>query len=501
MISGRNALHRIDASIADARRTLARVQNAAGADSSRLATLERAESECYRSFGALRLDILQTDENVSSLGAVDGKAERLIETHEQALADLSLRVETAAEAIEKLETERRRQEDAVDATIAAHEKAVERTEARLADDPKYGAKADALEEANAIAERAAQKLEIARADRETKGAPYESDPLFSYLWRRNFGTKEYRAFFLFAALDRWVASLIKYRDVRLNYMRLLELPERLAEHAERVKDVAAGIEKDIEVYEREALEKDGVTKLRDKAAAARTELERIDAAIANAEQEHETLAREHRETAAGEKGPLDEARALLARALQSRSIPDLRILAAETTTLEDDRIVDELIRLKRERLEIEENRHALKSSLDRHGRSLSDLEKLRRQFKTSKYDSPYSEFSDAGIISVILSELMRGALSYGDAWRRLSRAQKTRRRNWQEDFGGDEWRDGFGLPQKRGRDWSGSWGGGWTGGRTGGRLPSPRAPRAPRIPRAPRLPRRGGGKFRTGGGF
>jgi hypothetical protein len=323
--------------------------------------------------------------------------------------------------------------------------------------------------------------------------------LFSYLWARKFGTKDYGAFFLFAALDRWVARLIRYRDAKLNYARLLELPERLEEHAERVKETAAEIADSIEAYERDALERDGVNKLRDRTKDARAALEKTDAAIAEAEARHRDASNRHAEAAAGRDGPMEKARRTLANALSDRSIPDLKVLAAETITLEDDRLVDELVRLRRERMEIEEAGRSLNRTLSKQSTILSELETLRRRFKSARYDSPYSEFSDRGVVSVVLSELLRGAMRESEAWRRLRKTQRRRKRDWSDDFGGDEWRDGFGLPQSGG-DWIGStWGG-------PPKVRFPRAPRAPRRPRAPRAPRirtpkRGRGGFKTGGGF
>lgn len=494
MTSGRNALHRIDASIAEARRALAEINRSAAERSSRLAELKRREAEAHRALATIRLTVLQNEDLLHSLGAVDEKADRLVKNHEEHVRALSERLEDARRDIETLESERRKREEAYEKAVASHEAAVEKTNDRLANDEGYLERAAALEETNAIAERAAAKLELARADRVEKGAPYENDPLFSYLHKRKFGAKDYKAFFLFAALDRWVASLIRYRDARLNYDRLLELPERLSEHAERVEQAAAEIENDLEAYERDALERDGVGKLRDKAAEARRLLDEIDAAIEKAEASHQEVAQEHAAAASGQSGPLEEARQILADAFSRRNIPDLKVLAAETTTLEDDHIVDDLIRLKREQLELEESQRSISRALSKQTDILKELEQLRRKFKSARYDSPYSEFPEGGIVGVILSELMRGAISDRDAWRRVQKAQRKRRRDWSDDFGGEEWRGGFGLPQTGGGRFPGP------------SFPSPRIPRsrrAPRMPRAPkvRFPRRGGGRFKTGGGF
>ena len=355
-----------------------------------------------------------------------------------------------------------------------------------------------------MAARAGGKLDLAREDRTRKGAAYEADPLFQYLRERKFGTRDYRAFPLFALLDRWVASLIKYRDHRLNYERLLEIPDRIEDHVERLNAEAEDAREALEKLEREALEQAGVGGLRDAAAEARASVEALDAKIDEAERAHKARADAHADAAAGKAGPLNEARALLADALWKIAIPNLKVLAAETATMEDDRLVDALVTVRRERLEADEARRGSAGSLDGVGRRLSELEDIRRRFKGARYDSPYSEFPGQAVLSLLLTEFLRGVMRRDDVWRRIEKSHRTRRRDWDNDFGGDEWRGGFGLPDNWGGTMGGSWGGGSRdGGRSRGGPTLPRPPgnvRPPRPPRMPRMPS-GGGGFRTGGGF
>jgi hypothetical protein len=48
-----------------------------------------------------------------------------------------------------------------------------------------------VEAASKFAEEAEKKAAQAEADRSRKKTPYESDPLFMYLWQRKFGTSAY----------------------------------------------------------------------------------------------------------------------------------------------------------------------------------------------------------------------------------------------------------------------------------------------------------------------
>ncbi len=493
MTSGRDALHRIDGAIAEARRRLARAGDAAAADGKRLADIDARRVEAFRALADARISLLKSG-GAASLGAADRKARELIAVHEAAISALAARRSDASKAVERLEADRRDAESARDESVARHETAVAATRARLDGDAEYDRRAQAVEAGDAVAKRAAQKLELARADRAAKGAPYEADPLFMYLVRRKFATRDYRAFPLFALLDRWIAGLVKYRAAKLNYDRLTELPERLAEHAARVEKEAAGLAELLEAYERAALEKDGVGALRDAAAAAGARLEALDKAIEEAEGRQAAADAEFNETAAGRAGPLEEARRVLADALDDRSIPDLKVLAAETETRDDDSIVSELIGLKREAMELEEARDAEARSLESGRGRLSDLEDIRRRFKQARFDSPYSEFPGEDLIGALIVEFLRGSLARDDFWRRIERGHRARRRHWDDDFGGDSWRDGLRLPRRHGE------GSGWP-------LPGPMSP-GPTLPgpsfpsrtvRVPRIP--SGGGFRTGGGF
>lgn len=493
MTTGRDALHRIDETIAEARRRLSGAGDAAARDSARAALIARREVEAFRALADLRLGALKNGEEGSGLGPADRRARELVAAHEAKVTTLAEARDAAAEALARLERERRAAEADHDDRVARHEAAVAATMKRLEDDADYDRRAKALEEAEALARRAASKLETARADRAEKGAPYEADPLFSYLARRRFGTKDYRAFPLFAFFDGAVARLIGYRTAKANYDRLLEIPERLAEHAQAVEAHAQSLKETLEAYERAALERDGAGKLRDEAAAAQGRLDDLDQAIAAAEAAHQAAAAAHSEAAAGRGGPIEEARTLLAGALGEKPIPDLRLLAAETASVEDDRIVGELIALKRERFELEEARAAEGRSLAGESRRLSELEAIRRRFKGARFDSPYSEFPGEDFIGALIVEFLRGALQGDDLWRRIERGHRARRRRWDDDVGGDPWRDPIGRPRMPRRSGDGFRPGPGPGSPPG--LP----PRIPRIPRLPRPPSRGG--FRTGGGF
>lgn len=512
MTAGREALHQIDAAIADARRRLGEASDAAAGDTRAAAELDRRQLAIYEAIAEIRLAHLKDDNaDGGSLGPDDRRAEALITDHERWAAGVSAARDGAAAELERLEAARAAAEAGIGRAVAQHDEAAATTRARLEAGADYQRQATSMEALTAMVGRAESKLALAEEDRAKKGAAYEGDPLFQYLRQRKFATRDYRAFPLFALLDNWVSGLIKYRDHRLNYERLLEIPTRLAEHVARLKAEAEGARGALEALEREALQRDGVGALRDAVGKARALVESLDRQIAEAEKKHGELAARSAEAAAGRAGPLADARRILAEALSRIAVPDLKVVAAETASPEDDRLVDALIIARRERLEFEEARRGAASSLEGLGRRLTELEEVRRRFKGARYDSPYSEFKQ-GVLAMLLIEFLRGAIGRDDLWRRIERDHRTRRRDWDNDLGGDEWRDAFGLPDNWGGTMGGPWGGEWPGrARRNGPVivPLPGGVRTPRPPRMPRLPsggggfggRRGGGGFRTGGGF
>jgi hypothetical protein len=131
----------------------------------------------------------------------------------------------------------------------------------------------------------------AEADREEKRRPYEADPLFMYLWRRRYGTRDYKASNFVRYFDRKVAHLIGFETARINYTMLMELPDRMREHADRLK--AAGPETRDDALQRlvelqrspavAALMRPETRETPDE-AAIRRRVEAIDSALAGAHQ-------------------------------------------------------------------------------------------------------------------------------------------------------------------------------------------------------------------------
>lgn len=517
MISGREALHFLDDAVARAREGYGRATAAVERQTARRAEVARMMAETYRKLAELRVDALKTGAP-ELLSGVEVSARKLLDEHEGFLRQLTAEAETLHVAAEAIEGRRREQEQALDAAIHAYEKQVAATEARLQSDDAYNALKVAFVDLGAVCERARQKLDIARADRKIKGRPYEADPLFSYLWKRRFRTPDYRASGLTRMLDGWVAKVCGYDASWLNYGRLTELPERLAEHVERLEKDRANAQASLEAAEAAALSADGADALRHKVEELREGLASIDEEMANAESKLVEVRERLTSADAGAAGPARRAVELIEDGLEQAPFPDLRVLASQTVGLEDDRLVETLIKLRTEQLSMEVGAASLHSLPEMRKDIVGELEDVRRRFKKAGLDSPYVAFSGPAF---------EAALSvYGvqepdgpRLWRAIS---ATIRRAPQEDdryFGGSARRGSISIPAvaevileevvreavrhgTRRSGWSGGgpWGGsgGGSGGGSSGRSGSRSSGRSGGGSRGGG--RRGGG-FKTGGGF
>jgi hypothetical protein len=520
-LNGRDALAELDGQILKLRGSLAAALADADGVESRRAGIQQEQAAAYDALAALRLDLMQAG-GKAEFGALEASARALTERHAAFVASEQAKLEAAAAALAQLEAKRTELAAEHDAAVAAYEGKVAEVEAGLKSSAAYGELVNAAEEARAVTQRAQQKLELARTDRQEKGAPYEQDPLFSYLWKRKFRSPDYEAGGLIRMLDGWVARLCRYDQAFLNYQRLTELPDRIAEHAVYVAGLEDAAEAALVAAEEQAMADAGIGALKTAADALKAGIAACDAEIVAAEEAHRAQAQRHEAALKEEAGPAVEARRLLEAELRKASFPDLRVLAAETVELEDDRIVDQLVRLRAEEmsLDLESGQRLIRPGLLRE--DLARMEALRRQFKEARFDSPYALMSRAAF-EQMLGELARDRADVRDVLRRFSRSVKQAEPRSHPDFGGRRRRDTIGLPDIAGGVLGGILGEvleevieevGRSGSRSGGGsgsgpiFPGPpkRSSRPPGIGGGRSFPSGGGGRkrgggFKTGGGF
>ena len=153
VITGRDALHRLDTLTARAREEFDAAARGAEGHSRRRADLVRLRSEGYRELAAMRLDVIKNGAD-QTLDAAEKEATRLLADHAAFMERVGQEVVLAEGALRDAEANRRAGEADVDATLKAYEALVALTEAAVQADPAYIALKQAFEESRAVAIRA-----------------------------------------------------------------------------------------------------------------------------------------------------------------------------------------------------------------------------------------------------------------------------------------------------------------------------------------------------------
>ncbi len=485
MLTGRQALGSIEQALAEARREIQTTNAHISQVNEALAALHQDEVEAHKALAGIRLAMIERDSIVRGLTEAEELAQNLLDQRSGNLAELQREIDQQDQHLQALEQEREAQAAEVEKAAAMVDDAVNATQERLSNDPKHAERVEAAQAAEAVAGRAQRKAELAEEDRDEKGKPYEADPLFMYLWRRGYGTARYRAFPLIRYLDRKVAELCDFEGARANYHMLLEIPKRLNEHLERVRAIADREASNLVDFENAALADDGVDDLRIRLSQEEQKLEAIEGKVDKAQAVIKDLLERETRFSSGEDEAYKKAIQVLVSSYQQESTRHLYRAARRTPTPEDDLIVDKLEDLSESEDELEAEILRHKAVLRSQEKRLSELDRVRHDFRRNRFDSGTSEFANGGMVAVLLSEFLRGALTSGDFWNGLRRQQRFRRRRSNPTFGsGSLGRRSGGSIFGKGSPWGSggsgsSWGSG--GGGFGGR--------------------RGGGGFRTGGGF
>jgi DNA repair exonuclease SbcCD ATPase subunit len=476
MLTGRQALGTIEQALMDLRREEAELNNRIDRSTRSLADLQTRQSEAYKDLARFRLDNHAAETLDSRLDKAAREAGRLLEkrAHDHKLLTEQLREKETART--DLQDRRARLADDREAAAGRMDELMETVDTMLENDETFLAQKQKAEAAAQTAEAAAAKARTSAEDRLEKGKAYEADRLFMYLWERGFGTPAYDRRGIIRSLDRWVAGLINYHDARANYAMLTGIPERMAKHAEHCAEEA-----DIEAEKLAALSRKAMTDTAGEDLAGRIDevtdrIMSIDAELEGLDQSADTLSEALQEYAKGQDENYIKAEEALSKSLKADDLRDLWREALDTPSPDDEKIVrqieDLVQRMEQAGRDIRQDRELQRDI----SRRRAELTKVTQNFRRSGYDNWDSTFSDDSLTTVLLGELVKGAISGADYWSRAKRSHKRRRpRGGRVGF-----RHGTGLPKSMGGGFSGR-GLGGNDKRGGGGF--------------------GGGGFKSGGGF
>ncbi len=470
MLSGRQVSGSIDTVYGQALQEAESIDAEIAALTERYVRLREEEAAAYLSLARLRLSDVAGSDAVDKLTAAEQQARCLLDQRSNAIKAIDAKLAELEPELARLAQERADLGKDVEEKTETLEAAENAVLSALAETEAYKAQLAAAENAEKVAHHAEQKMEFAEQDRIEKGKPYEDDPLFMYLWDRGYGTSKYKAGAIARYFDGWVARLIEFEKARANCAMLIEIPKRLKAHAERRRARADEDTKRLDAVEHDALQSGEPAENRTRLSDAEQALDALESRVEEAENKRAEILQQRAELNSGADTATTEALDLIVAALKRDDLRQLKRQAMRTPVPEDDTVVDRI-----EDIEIEIT--AVKAAVDEQKtqqaeqrKRMAEIERVRREYRQKGQQNDAWDFGDAGMLTMMLAQVLGGALSGDGLSDQMNRRRVPRRRG---GFGGG----GMRMP----RFPSGLGGGG----------------RGPRMPRGGS----GGGGFRTGGGF
>ena len=441
MMSGLKLAGSIDSGLDDLRtQETALAEHLRGAVA-RVNELRTAQAGAYRELASMRLTDIDKGAVTHALDEAEARALALLKQSDKEQTATAAKLERARDAVAAIEGDMDAQAKAIAAADAELDAAEAKLQSALAKRQDYRDQAAATETAARVADEAERKTELAENDRAEKGKPYEADPLFMYLWERGFGTSTYRSWGLIKMLDQWVAKLCDYHTARPNYAMLLEIPERLRTHRDRVAEAAEQAVQALEALEQSARDDAGVTALEKNLEQQESKQTELGEKLAQAQA---TVTGFEQELGKFERGEDDDTVAALdvvAAELRQDTLRRLQHEAYLTPDPRDDEIVARVEDLGIQIDQAEEDVAMRQEGLRVLAQRRAELETVRTDFRNKRYNTDDFQFDDHGALEALLEGLLRGAVTGTQYWRELERnSRRRKRRKSSSNFGSRNYR-------------------------------------------------------------
>jgi len=426
--SGRQTLGQIEQAIEDLRSQEHAVQRELELATQRRAKLMEDRIDAYRELAEVRARHAVSDGVIDEADRLSHRVEALLVARQNTVTDLKSRLTKAEATRDGLLQDREALSRRIEALEAQLDELALEARQALSTNPDYRRDLEVLETGATTHAKAADKATRAQTDRIEKGRAYESDPLFMYLWRRQFGTSSYASTGIVRWLDGWVANLAKYHGARANYAVLNEIPTRLSAHVEQLAGELAEAQRVVDQREtamiREMAKADLPAKLRE----ARVEENQNQATFESVTAELSDIGEQLNAYAEGQDVAFKKAVDMSAEFLGQRRTTELMKLVRETADPSDDQIASRIAKLDSDVATLSADIDGKTSDLERLFGKRDELVRIAADFRRARYDDGASVFRGGDVGTILLQELIRGAITGADYWMRSRRQQSWRRR-------------------------------------------------------------------------
>lgn len=439
-LSGPKVLQALDEALHDIRREEDDILRKLGRSAERVAKVRETEGELLREFAAGKISPEQEIELSGRIISAQNRAREGLQDRATQTAAITARLEILDREFAELVESRTATLNDIDRQQGALRGLSPRIAAAIARDADYREQQENLARLKAVAIAARAKTRQADIDREQKGRPYRSDPLFGYLLNRGYGTATYKPRGLTGPLDKWVARLIGFDTAQRHFAMLNAWPTQLRLHTEQQAAEAIAAESAIDEIERAAIDNAGGATVRVALTDAQARIAAIDSRLLAIQDERDTITAQQTGLVEIGDAAFDKAVGALVTTLGSPDLQSLIGAARRAQPGSDHPLIAQLDdarqRVAEERTDTLDQQARLKILASRR-RAIEDID---YEFKTQKFDDPRSIFRDDDLIAGTLNNLLTGALEPKNYWDALRRSQA-----W--IVGTSDWAGGIGLPR------------------------------------------------------
>ncbi len=376
-------LERLDARRADVLRSLARLHLPELSPAAVQGTLASARAATDAILG-------EKDDRRAALEESIPRQRRRADETERELADVSAALD---------DVERRRQPLA--RAVYAELEADERWRELAAEVRRTRARVDA----------SATRRRAAIGERDEKRPAYESDPFFSYLSRRGYGTPRSAGNALTRRLDRWLARATDYEESKARYDLLGQLPIHAEEMLNRARSELASAGEPLGALEAEVVDRHGLGPVLERGERLHARKRAVGESARLAAEELRRLTRERAELDDLRGRYYERAIAEIEADLRGRASDDLAALAARTSDSEDDALVSELTALRERAAHARARLSRARDERRRLDERLGGLEEIRARFVAEDWDGHRSRFDDSLGLEALLAGYLAGTHS------------------------------------------------------------------------------------------
>jgi chromosome segregation ATPase len=430
--------------------------------------LRKERGEALRELARIKLDEMTAGRLVGNLDAGERRAAQILEDYRLRIAATTERREALQKEVSGAEADHHAAAAAVESALGVVEALRAQAEASVQATQEWRdgkAARDALE---AIAAEAEKKADASEAELGAKKKPYDDDPLFAYLWRRHFGTAEYRSGGIVRAIDRMLAQFVGFADARPNYAALIEIPLRLREHATVKRAEVDAPQSALAAIERRAMVAAGIEPKETTLAEARHKLATLDDTLEKKRALLRTVDEARAALVAGDTNPAyNDALSTIAAADSKDDLATLYTEARRTPTTADEAVVRKLETIDASVAKTDTEIAGLRKAMVDLSQRRVEVEQVRDRFRRTGYDHPQTTFENDNAISDTLKNVLEGVVRSGVLWDLLRQGYRSRPIQGRPDFGSPGFPFPFPLPDgstgsSRGDDWRepssrGSW--------------------------------------------